>query len=115
MNAWSAHRGPYILGISVILIGAAAYATGRAVANTWRPVRQVLVYCLLLAAGARFLIYALFQGTLLSATGFVTDAAVLTIIGLVGYRITHVRKMAAQYPWLYERIGLWRYRERASR
>ncbi|UCH54470.1 MAG: hypothetical protein JSW09_09820 [Pseudomonadota bacterium] len=93
-------------------MGGAAFATGRAVANTWRPLWQVLIYCLLLALTSRFLIYALFEGELLSASGLVTDVLWLTAVGLVGYRLTQVRKMTTQYPWLYERRDPWRYRRR---
>lgn len=102
------------IGVSVVVMGAAAYMTGQAVANTWRPLWQVFLYSLLLGLGSRFLIYALFAGRLLSLTGFVADVLVLTIIGLLAYRVTHVAKMVRQYPWLYERVGLWRYRVRKS-
>ncbi len=102
------------IGVTVILMGGAAYMTGQAVANTWRPIWQVFSYCLLLGFGSRFLIYALFGGKLLSATGLLADIVVLTLIGLVAYRITHVSKMVAQYPWLYQRTGLWSYRQKAS-
>lgn len=93
-------------------MGAAAYATSLAVAETWRPFWHVILYCLLLSLAARFLIFALFEGVLLSASGLFTDFVWLTVVGLVGYRVTHVRKMVAQYPWLYVHAGPWRYRAR---
>jgi len=53
--------------LTVIIGGAAAYASGKAIAQTWRPYRQVPFYCLLLAAGVRFCHFALFEEPLLSA------------------------------------------------
>ncbi|ROR32852.1 DUF6867 family protein [Inmirania thermothiophila] len=114
MEALLGARLGVFIGVTVILMGGAAWMTGRAVANTWRPAWQVVAYCILEAAGSRFLIYALFEGRLLSATGFLADAAVLVAIGLVAYRYYHVRRMVEQYPWQYERAGLWAYREKRS-
>ena len=94
------------IGLHVILVGGAAFMTGQAVASTWRPPRHVVFYGLLLAATARFLTWSLFHGVLLSPTGYVVDAVLLTGIALFAHRITHVRKMVGQYPWLYRRRGL---------
>lgn len=98
--------------LTVVIMGGAAYMTGQAVAATWRPVRQIVIYCILLGGVDRFLIASLFGGDGLSVSAFVVDATVLIGIGLVAYRITHVTKMVTQYPWLFERKGLWNYRER---
>ena len=100
--------------VTVIIMGAAAFMTGQAVARTWRPVGQVVFYGLLIGLTDRFLTWALFEGELLSATGFMIDTAVLMAISLSAYRITRVAKILAQYPWLYERAGLWSYREKRS-
>ena len=94
------------IGLHVILLGGAGFMTGNAVASTWRPVWQVVFYGLLLAALARFLTWTLFHGELLSASGYVIDAVVITAIGLFAWRITRARKMVQQYPWLYRRKGL---------
>ena len=102
------------VGVTVLLMGGTAYMTGQAIAGTWRPAWQVVTYCLLLALASRFLIYALFQGTLLSPTGILADGLILVCAGLIAYRIKHVSKMVAQYPWLYERQGLWGYRNKVS-
>lgn len=91
------------IGCTVVLMGFAAFATGRAVAMTWGPVWHVIVYSSLLSLGSRFLIYALFNGELLSLSGWIGDWLVLNFIALVSYRIHHVRKMTSQYPWLYTR------------
>jgi hypothetical protein len=99
-------------GITVALMGFAAYMTGHALANTWKPIWHAAVYAALLGFGDRFLTFALFEGRLLSLTGYLIDTAVLTIIALVGYRLTQARKMVNQYPWLCERAGLFGWREK---
>lgn len=101
--------------VTVVVMGFAAFMTGQALANTWKPVWQTVLYCLLLGFGARFLIFSLFEGTLLSLSGYLIDSAVLVVIGLFAYRLTQARKMASQYPWIYERTGLLGWREKAGR
>jgi hypothetical protein len=58
--------GIFIL-VSVFLGGGGAYLSGRAIAATWRPSWHVVLYMLLLASAVRFIHFALFGGTLLSA------------------------------------------------
>ncbi|MGF1526094.1 MAG: DUF6867 family protein [Candidatus Competibacterales bacterium] len=96
---------PVFIGLTVVLMGFAALMTGIAIADTWRPRWQVVFYCALLAAVARFLNYALFQGELLSLAGYLLDGAVLISIGLLAHRVAHVNKMVRQYPWLYRHRG----------
>ncbi len=102
------------IGLTVVIMGATAYMTGHAVAATWRPVWQAVLYCFLLGLVDRFLTFALFGGRGLLVSGFVIDTAVLIGIGLIAYRLTHVAKMVTQYPWLYERTGIWRYRAKGG-
>lgn len=94
------------IGLHVVLLGGAGFMTGNAVASTWRPAWQVVLYGLLLAALARFLTWSLFGGELLSPTGYLIDAILIGAIGLFAWRITRARKMVGQYPWLYRRKGL---------
>ena len=101
--------------VTVVVMGFAAFMTGQALAGTWKPVWQVVFYCLLLGLGSRFLIFSLFDGTLLSLTGYLVDVAVLVSIGLFAFRLTRARKLATQYPWIYERSGLLGWREKADR
>jgi len=101
-----------LIGLTVILFGGAAFMMGQALAQTWRPAWQILPYGLLLAAGDRFLSYALFEGVLLSPSGLIIDAAILTAIAWTAYGATRAQKMVCQYPWLYERDGLFGWRER---
>ncbi len=98
--------------ITCFIGGGAAYLTGRAVAITWRPIAYLVLYLFLLACAARFIHYALFEGTLLSLHFFLVDAVVLLALGWLGFRITRARQMAGQYSWLYRRSGplSWRLR-----
>jgi hypothetical protein len=99
-------------GITVLLMGFVCFMTGQALANTWKPVWHALIYTVLLGFADRFLTYALFQGTLLSLTGYLIDTAVLIVVALLGYRLTQARKMVMQYPWLYERTGPFSWRQK---
>ena len=46
--------------------------------------------------------------------GYLIDVAVLMMISLFAYRLTQARKMTSQYPWVYERVGLLSWREKAN-
>ena len=100
--------------VTLILGGGAAWMTGRALALTWRPYWQCLVYVLLLGGAVRFLHYALFGGTLLSAHYYLVDTAVLLGVATLGFRHTRARQMTTQYRWLYERSGPLSWRERTE-
>jgi hypothetical protein len=106
-----ASAGPFAI-LTVVLFGGAALAAGRALARHWRPLWQVLPYALLLGMGDRFLLYALFDGDLLSPSGYAVAAAILLLFCLFAYRITLARLMLRQYPWLYEAAGPFSWRER---
>ena len=58
--------GVFLL-VTLVLGGGAATLAGRAIAATWRPWWQVVVYALILGGAVRFIHFALFDGTLLSA------------------------------------------------
>jgi branched-chain amino acid transport system ATP-binding protein len=90
-------------GMTVILFGLAATATGRALAQSWKPAWQIMPAVLLLAVADRFLHYALFEAPLDSLSGFLIAAAVLGLIMSAAYYYARARKMVRQYPWLYER------------
>jgi hypothetical protein len=98
--------------VTVCMGGWAAWMTGRAVALTWRPVWQCVAATLVLAGAVRFFHFALFEGTLRSLHYYLVDAAVVTAIGLLGYRSTRARQMTTQYRWLYERTGPLSWREK---
>lgn len=113
MESFIGTTWPVFLTITVAIVGFAAYMTGQAVANTWGPAWQVIVYTLLFGVVARFLIFALFEGDLVSLTGYFASTTVLLAIALFAYRLTKARKMVHQYPWLYDRAGLFGWRPRA--
>jgi hypothetical protein len=106
-TTWSVY-----LGLTVVVMGFAAYMTGQAIANTWRPAWQMVVYGALLGLVDRFLTFALFKGQLLSLTGYLAGSATLIAIGLFAYGVTRAQRMTRQYPWLYERDGLFGWRRR---
>lgn len=108
-NSWAA-----FLVLTVAVMGFAAYMTGYAMAQTWKPAWHALAYALLLGAADRFLAYALFDGALLSAPGYVIDTTVLVAITLFAHRVTRVQRMVSQYPWLYRRAGLFSWRDRGA-
>ena len=98
--------------VTILAMGFASYMTGQACANTWRPASHTIFYCFLLGLTDRFLVFALFQGELLSISGYIIDTAVLIVIALFAYRLSRVVRLVRQYPWLYERTGLLSCRER---
>lgn len=112
MEALIGTSWPVFIGVTFVLSGFAAYMTGQALAATWRPVRQVFFYGLLLGLADRFLTWALFQGELLLLTGYLIDTAVIVGIALLAYRMTLAHRMTAQYPWIYERSGPFTWREK---
>ncbi len=103
---------PVFIGVTVVLIGGAAYLTGQALSAHWRPAWQVVGYSLLLGFADRFVIFSLFGGELLLLSGYVIDTAVIMAIALLSYRLRRARTMVAQYPWLYERAGPFGWRAR---
>ena len=105
---------PVFIGVTVLLMGFAAFMTGQALANTWRSAWQVVSYSLLLGCADRFLTWSLFEGALFSLSGYLIDTAVLLAICLFAYRITQANKMVSQYPWVYERRGLFGWRRKGT-
>ncbi len=97
---------------TVLLGGAAAWATGRAFAATWRALAMLPVALIVLAAAVRFLHYALsgtdlFPGQegLLSPGYFLVALAVAVGFAALGYRLRRVEQMTRQYPWLFAKSG----------
>ncbi len=105
---------PVFIGLTVMIFGGAAFLTGQALARTWQPQLLLLPYSLLLGCGDRFLVYALFGGELLSVAGYLVDSLVLLAIAALAYQLTRAHKMVSQYPWLYERRGLFGWREKGG-
>jgi hypothetical protein len=104
--------GVFLL-VTVVLGGGAAAPAGRAVALTWRPWWQVLVYMLMLGAAVRFIHFTLFNGTLLSIHYYTVDTLVCMAFGFAGFQAARARRMVAQYPWINEPDGPMRWRRKA--
>lgn len=83
--------------VTLAMGGGAAFVSGKSMAETWRPLRQVPFYMLLLAIAVRFLHFALFQEPFASLRNLAVDFVILLGIALVGYRVARTRQMATQY------------------
>jgi hypothetical protein len=101
--------GSFVL-VTVILGGGAAVLAGRAIAATWRPRWQVVVYMLILGGAVRFIHFALFGGTLLSLHYYLADSAICIAAALVGFRAARTAQMLTQYRWIYGPDGPLRWR-----
>jgi branched-chain amino acid transport system ATP-binding protein len=102
------------IGVTVILFGFTAFLMGQAIGETWRPIWMNVTFGILLALGNHFIDCALFEKDWTSVTHYLLDAAWIVLVSLFAYRLTLARKMVAQYPWLYERAGLFSWRERRA-
>ncbi len=102
------------VGMTFVLAGGASWLMGQALAANWRPLWQLFVYAALLGCADRFMIFALFDGELLSVGGYLVDTAVLSILALVAFRLNRVRRMVNQYPWLYEQTTPFGWRRKAG-
>lgn len=91
------------LGLSVGLGGAAAFATGRALAKHWRPFWYAVPSMVPLAASVRFLHYALFEEALLSWRDFAADYVVVLGFAWLGFKLARKNQMNRQYGWLPSR------------
>jgi hypothetical protein len=113
-NLYANETALQVFFVTCLIGGGAAFATGRALADTWRPFGLAIVYLLLLGAAVRFAHFALFQGELLSLSSYLSDAAYLLAIGGLAWRLTRARRMVTQYRWLYERTGPFTWRQRST-
>jgi hypothetical protein len=102
------------LFITILLGGWAAWMTGRASAQTWRPYSSLVIYMLALGVAVRFIHHALFGGSMASVQYYIVDTVILMILGFLGYRYTRTNQMVTQYYWLYERTGLLSWKARSG-
>ena len=105
--------GVFVL-VTVILGGGAGWLTGRAIAGTWRPIWQVIIYALILGLAVRFIHFSLFGGTLLSPHYYLVDSLVCLASALLGFRTARAAQMVRQYRWLNEAQGWMRWRRKTS-
>ena len=66
----------------------------------------VLALAVGLTTAVALLTYALFEGQLLSWHGYGVSTGVIWLVMLIAYRLYYVHQMVRQYPWMYERRGL---------
>jgi hypothetical protein len=97
--------------LTIVVFGFGALMMGRALAETWRPVWQNVAYGLLLGVANRLFHNFFLADDVLNLPSYVVQTAVLIGIALVAYRITQAQKVVAQYPWLYQRTGLFSWKE----
>ena len=103
--------GPFVV-MTLAVFGGAAFLTGQALAQNWRPAWEIPPIAVLLAAADRFLHYALFGAELAPLAGFLVVAGILALIAATAYYLTRARRMVQQYPWLYERRGPFGWRRK---
>jgi hypothetical protein len=103
--------GVFLL-VTVILGGGAAALAGRAIAVTWRPWWQIVLYVLILGGAVRFIHFALFGGTLLSPHYYAVDTAICLVFGLVGFQAARAAQMVTQYRWINQPNGPLRWRRK---
>lgn len=89
----------YFIFMTLILGGGAAWISGSAIAQTWRPLWQIPLYMLMLAAAVRFCHYALFGEKLLSLRSYVTDFVTLMVLATAGFWLSRRAQMERQYGW----------------
>lgn len=103
------------IGLTVVLFGGASYMMGQALGANWRPVWQVVLYSAMLGLADRFFHNALFAGDMASLHAYAVDTAVLMAIAFSAFQATRAHKMVTQYPWLYERVGVFSWRAKGTR
>ena len=119
------NAGWVFLLVTIVLGGAAAWASGRAMALTWRTFARAPAAMLALSAAVCFLHYALFDEAAIPLTrlgramsqwgsdpaGALAGAAsALHYLGVTfvlllgfaaaGFRLTRERQISRQYPWI---------------
>ena len=102
------------LVMTVVLGGSAAWATGRALAKTWRPFAQVFVYVLGLAAAVHFLHHALFGEDFLSLHYYLVTVVILAVAASLGYRRMRAQQMAMQYSFAFDASGPFGWRAKPA-
>lgn len=94
------------------------FITGQALAETWRPAWQIALYGALLSLGARLSMLVLFSRYVGSPAREAVEFALLAVViagcTALAFRLTRARTMVTQYPWLYERHGLFGWREKGG-
>jgi hypothetical protein len=90
---------------TVVLGGLGGIATGRAFANSWKPLLTLPFALLALAAAVRFLSYALASEDLLSLQYYIVSLLFVAFGAAYGFRAKRTEQMCRQYPWLFGKAG----------
>jgi len=98
--------------MTLTLFGWCSYQLGKAMANTWQSISLMIFYVFLLTLFDRFLLFALFEQELLSIILFFIDFITLSLISSISYRVAKINYMVNQYPWKYEKIGFFSYKNK---
>lgn len=89
----------WFLALTVVLGGAAAFMSGRALATAWRPPGGVALAAVPLAAAARFL-HATLADEPTDAVKALITFALMAVFCWLGYALRRRTQMARHYPWL---------------
>lgn len=100
------------LVLTVAVGGAAAWATGRALAKTWQSWLKIPVYVVFASVAVRFLHFVLAKEDLLSVHYWLVDFGVLVIAAAIAYRRTRARQMSTQYDFAFRPAGPLGWRSR---
>jgi len=100
------------IGLTVVVFGGAAILAGQTLAESWKPRWVLVAYVGLMALGARFLHYGMFDEDLWSLLGLIYSFTAILLIALVAYQRAMMRRMIRQYPWRYEASGPLFWREK---
>jgi hypothetical protein len=104
-------NGLFVFLLLTVLGGAAAMATGRALAKGWSPMWMIIPAIALLSAAVRFLHFSLFQEDLGSLHYYLVTLVVLLVVAWLSYKSMRATQMSTQYSWSYEKAGIsWRPR-----
>jgi hypothetical protein len=97
------------------VIGGAASGLPGGPSHKPAPFWHLIVYIALLGAAVRFVHFALFEADLLALLSYIVDTLFLLVVAALSFRIARTSQMVTQYPWLYERAGPLRWRDRAAK
>ena len=104
--------GVFLL-VTVLLGGGAAGLAGRAIAQTWRPWWQVVVYSLILGGGGALPPFRpVRRHPVVAALSIWSIARSAWSLGLLGFRAARAAQMVTQYRWINEPHGPLRWRRK---
>ena len=100
--------------VTIVLGGGASALAGRAIATTWRPVWQVVVYGFILGIAVRFIHFSVFNGTLVSLHYYLVDTAFCIAFGFWAFRLRAPRRWLRNIAGSMEPAGWLRWRRRRA-